>query len=324
MSSNDNTELRPVVPCDGPALKFEFPSFRVGVAEYPEGPTGCTVFHFPKPARTAVDMRGGAVGATGNFEANHAICLAGGSSYGLEAAAGVSAELFAQWAYTRDFGRIAAVSGAIIFDFRPRDNAIYPDTALGRLALREARPNWFPLGARGAGCSARCGRGPEQTGREASGQGGAFRRVGPTKIAAFSVVNSLGAIVDRQGRVVRGHLDRATGERRHYVEELERLRELGGAGSVTETPGGNTTLTVIITNQRLGRPALTQFARQVHTSMARVIQPFHTIFDGDVLYAVTTDEVDNPDLDEVGLGAEASEAVWDAVLSMVEVMGKQG
>lgn len=320
MITNDNTELKPVVPCDGPALEYDFPGFRVGVAEYPEGPTGCTVFHFAKPVATAVDMRGGAVGATGNHEINHAICLAGGSSYGLEAAAGVSAELFAQWGYPCEFDRIAAVSGAIIFDFRPRDNAIYPDKELGRLAVREARPNWFPLGARGAGCSARCGRGPEQKGREASGQGGAFRQIGPTRIAAFSVVNSLGAIVDRQGRVVRGHLDRATGRYYHYVEELVRLR---GAPAGGPCPGGNTTLTVVITNQRLCRKALTQFARQVHSSMARAIQPFHTIYDGDVLYAVTTDEVDNPDLDEVGLGAEAAEAVWDAVLSIVEVMEAQ-
>jgi len=320
MQTNDNTDLSPVVPSDGPVLEFDFPSFRVGVAEYPEGPTGCTVFHFPQPVATAVDQRGGAVGATGNHDVNHAICLAGGSSYGLEAAAGVSAELFAQWGYPKEFDRIAEVSGAIIYDFRPRDNAVYPDKELGRLALRTARVNWFPLGPRGAGCSARCGRGPEQTGREASGQGGAVRRIGPTRIAAFSVVNSLGAIVGRQGRVVRGHLDRATGERRHYTEELARLRAAGAEG---RTAGGNTTLTVVITNQRLGHRALRQFARQVHSSMARAIQPFHTIYDGDVLYAVTTSEVDNPRLDEVGLGAEAAEAVWDAVLSIAEVMGAQ-
>ena len=321
MRTNDNTELKAVVPSGGPTLEFDFPSFHVGVAEYPAGPTGCTVFRFLEPAATAVDQRGGAVGATGNHEINHAICLAGGSSYGLEAAAGVSAELFAQWGYPTEFDRIAEVSGAIIFDFRPRDNAIYADKELGRLAARTARPNWFPLGARGAGCSARCGRGPEQTGREASGQGGGFRRIGPTRIAAFCVVNSLGAIIDRQGRVVRGHLDRATGERRHYAEELARLRHARGGGAV---PVGNTTLTVVITNQRLERRPLTQLARQVHSAMARAIQPFHTIYDGDVLYAVTTGEVDNPDLDEVGLGVEAAEAVWDAVLALAAVMAGAG
>ena len=318
MLSNDNAELKGVVPAGGAVLEFDFPAFRVGVAEYAEGPTGCTVFHFGEPVATFVDARGGAVGATGNHEWNHAICLAGGSSYGLEAAAGVSAELLARCGYGTEFDQIAEVSGAIIFDFHSRDNAIYPDKELGRLALRTARPGWFPLGPRGAGCSAGCGRGPEKKGRQPSGQGGAFRQIGPTKVAAFSVVNSLGALCDRTGRVVRGHLDRDTGRHYHLVEELARLRDTGG---VARPAGGNTTLTVVVTNQRLEYRQLRQLARQVHSSMARAIQPFHTPFDGDVLYAVTTAEVDNPDLDDLSLGAEAAEAVWDAVLSIVEVMG---
>jgi len=323
MMNNDNTDLTPVVPEGGPVLAFDFPAFSVGVAEYAEGPTGCTVFRFPAPVKTAVDLRGGSIGSIGNREWNHAICLAGGSSYGLAAATGVAAELLARNGYATEPETIAAVSGAIIYDFRARENAIIADAALGRAAVRAARPNWFPLGPRGAGCSAMCGRGPEQTGREHSGQGGAFRRIGPTKIAAFTVVNALGAICDRQGRVIRGHRDPQTGEHRHYHEELDRIRRRG-AGGPPEATGGNTTLTVVITNQRLDRRQLTQFARQVHSSMARAIQPFHTIYDGDVFYGVTTDEIDNPDLDEVALGVEASEAVWDAILRLVEVMQDGG
>jgi L-aminopeptidase/D-esterase-like protein len=49
--------------------------------------------------------------------------------------------------------------------------------------------------------------------------------------------------------------------------------------------------------------------------MARAIQPFHTIYDGDVLWAVSTNEVDNPSLNDVALGALASEVAWDAVLN---------
>jgi hypothetical protein len=86
-------------------LKFDFPSFKVGVAEYEEGPTGCTVFHFPEGAATAIDVRGGNVGKIGDYEFNHAICLAGGSLPGLEAAA----ELWDRGAFARGhaacFGR---------------------------------------------------------------------------------------------------------------------------------------------------------------------------------------------------------------------------
>jgi hypothetical protein len=28
-------------------LRFDFPGLRVGIAEYEDGPTGCTVFHLP-------------------------------------------------------------------------------------------------------------------------------------------------------------------------------------------------------------------------------------------------------------------------------------
>jgi L-aminopeptidase/D-esterase-like protein len=49
-------------------LGFDFPSFKVGMAEYEEGPTGCTVFHFPEGAATAFDVRGGNVGKIGQDE----------------------------------------------------------------------------------------------------------------------------------------------------------------------------------------------------------------------------------------------------------------
>jgi L-aminopeptidase/D-esterase-like protein len=56
--------------------------------------------------------------------------------------------------------------------------------------------------------------------------------------------------------------------------------------------------------------------------MGRAIQPFHARFDGDVLFAVTTAEVDNPELDEISLGVLASEVAWDAVLASVPSDGQ--
>jgi L-aminopeptidase/D-esterase-like protein len=315
MITNDNSNLEPKIPAGGPTLTFDFPGLEIGVAEYAEGPTGCTVFHFPRGAATAVDSRGGSVGTVGNFEWNHALCLAGGSLYGLEAAAGVAAELFARRDYATNFEQIALVSGAIIYDFPRRKNALYPDKRLGRAALGAARPGVFPLGRHGAGCSASVGKGFDFTQGEPAGQGGAFWQAGPTKVAVFTVVNAIGAIVDRQGRVVRGHLDRATGERRHIIDDLQQRLAASGA---LNPPLGNTTLTVVVTNQKIHSNALRQLARQVHTSMGRAIQPFHTLFDGDTLYAVTTNAVENPALNEIALGVIASEAAWDAVLSAAD------
>jgi L-aminopeptidase/D-esterase-like protein len=310
MQSNETLAPVPRTELGGPALTFDFPGLRIGVAEYDEGPTGCTVFHFPRGASTAVDIRGGSVGTIGNYTWNNAICLAGGSLYGLEAASGVAAGILATRGYATGFDDIALVSGAIIYDFAGRANAIYPDIKLGRAALQAAREGMFPLGARGAGRSAHCGWDE----REPSGQGGAFRQVGPTRIAVFTVVNCIGAVVNRQGQVVKGNLSKQTGVRRSFIDVLEQRL---AAQADTKPAPGNTTLTVLVTNQKLAAHELTQLGRQVHTSMARAIQPFHTLYDGDVLYAVTTGEVENPALDAISVGVVASELAWDAVLQAV-------
>ena len=293
-------------------LELDFPRLGIGCAEYDEGPTGCTVFHFlPHGAACATDIRGGSPGQIGGYEWVHAISLAGGSLYGLEAAAGVAAEIFARRGYATGWTEIPLVSGAIIFDYGPRDTAVYPDKELGRAALRSARPGVFRLGARGAGRSATVGKTFGLLRGEQSGQGGAFRQLGPTRVAVFSVVNAVGAIVDRDGRVVRGHFDVETRARTPLLAGVEeRLAQLAP---------GNTTLTLVATNQRLERRALRQLGRQVHASMARAIQPFHALTDGDVLYAVTTDEVDNEAIDAVTLAVVASELAWDAVLAAVLV-----
>ena len=88
----------------------------------------------------------------------------------------------------------------------------------------------------------------------------------------------------------------------------------------TDAPHGNTTLTVVATNRRLGDRELRQLGRQVHASIARAIQPFHALTDGDVLFAAATQEVaDDPAVPYPVLAALACELAWDAVLSAVTV-----
>jgi 6-aminohexanoate-oligomer endohydrolase len=321
VANNDNTKLTPKVDLPGRKLTFDFPGVRIGCAEYDEGPTGCTVFHFPKQhANIVADVRGGSHASTfmdylseGGGTSMDAICLAGGSCYGLEAASGVAAEIYAARGYERAFGKIAAVTGAIIYDFRQR-NAIYPDKQLGRAALKAAVEGSFPLGPRGAGRSATCGKfSAPGYHYESAGQGGAFAQVRDIKIACFTVVNAVGSILDRAGNVVRGTVNDKTGQR-HSVRDIMQ-HEPSSPTTSTSQPGGNTTLSVVLTNRKLDGHSLRQLARQVHSSMARCIDPFHTISDGDILYAATTNEVTDDRLNFYRLGVLASETMWDAVLS---------
>ncbi len=256
-----------------------------------------------------MDIRGGATGVIGDYGFVHAIALAGGSLFGLEAASGVTAELLAQGGYNVHWSAIPLVSGGIVYDFGPRENSIYPDVRLGRVALQNARAGQFPLGARGAGASVTVGTGLTA---ETSGQGAAFRDFDGLKIFVCTVVNAVGVVFDRQGQVIQGNLDPVTGQRSRLVADLTGTR---GPDPGQEAAGVNTTLTVLVTNQTIRGHELTQLGRQVHSSMARAIQPFHTASDGDVLWTVATGQIQQEQWSPMALGMAASELAWDAVLA---------
>jgi len=318
-----NAQLRPT-PVEGEPraiLRHDFPGLTVGTAEYAEGPTGVTVMRLPAHARVATDFRGGSKGLSGGYDYVEAICFAGGSVYGFGAAAGVTEALLEERHNDVSFSRLALVNGAIIYDFSARNNAVIPDAALGRAALANAVEGGVPVGRVGAGVAATVGK-IDWARAEFAGQGAAYHEVAGIKLLVVTVVNAVGAILDREQRVVRGNYDPATGERRHPAADY--ATAFAGA-SVPPTAPGNTTITAVFTNVRLDDRALDQFAKQVHSSMHRAIQPFHTSQDGDVLFAITTDEIDFPlettakmgvhALMPSALGAIASEVAWDAVLS---------
>src|SRR5262249_60617258 len=93
----------------------------------------------------------------------------------------------------------------------------------------------FPLGAHGAGRSPTVGKVFDYEEGEPAGQGAAFRQLGETKVAVFTVVNAIGAIFDRDGTVVRGHYDRGTGLRRGLVPRVE--ARLAQGRSIRPPPG---------------------------------------------------------------------------------------
>lgn len=305
------------------SVAFDFPELRVGIAEYDAGPTGCTVLHVPGGADCALDVRGGAPGVFGgNFGYAHAICFAGGSLYGLEAATGVAAELFRQRGSV-NWTSIDLVSGAIIWDWTGRDNLIYPDKELGRQALLAAETGHCPVGARGAGRSATVGKfgygltPPLRS--EPSGQGAAFTEIGTTGVRLFmlTVVNAVGVIVNRDGEVVRGAIDPETGHRVHPREAADALAGVNDRAAREGLPTQNTTINALVTNVKLSPIELERLGKQVHTSMARAIRPFHAINDGDVFYTLSTGTVESTAISNFALTEIACDLAWDAVLNAV-------
>ncbi|NJS40743.1 MAG: hypothetical protein HC783_19050 [Rhodobacteraceae bacterium] len=185
-----------------------------------------------------------------------------------------------------------------------------PDAETGAQALRTAVEGRFACGAHGAGVMARQGSfwGYELP----SGQGGGLRQCGDVIVAAFVVANSLGLIVDRNGGCISAeHLPpgQATIAAQAARLPLDRTNQ-------TLNPA-NTTISVIVTNAILPLSALQRLAVQTHSSMGRAIQPFACPFDGDTLFATSTNAVPLEGLDEAELGWLAGEAMWDALLSVV-------
>jgi L-aminopeptidase/D-esterase-like protein len=317
---NDDAARTPTSGSGRDVVEFDFPGVRVGTAEYADGPTGVTVVEFDGGARTAIDDRGGAVGITGRYGYNSAIALTGGSVQGLAAASGVTDAIMAEQGRKTGFADLVAVSGACIYDFAVRDNAIVPDNALGRAAHANARAGQVPIGRVGAGVAASCGKmSPSST--EWAGQGAAFVQVGDLKVLAIVVVTAGGVVLDRDGRVLRGNLQ-SDGTRRHPITDSLLAFDGEGQDAAPAFQRGNTTISTVVTNAKLNDIDLRQLATQVHSSMHRAIQPFHTALDGDTLFLATTDEVELPSYDPrqtlspsvASVGAIASEVMWNAII----------
>jgi 6-aminohexanoate-oligomer endohydrolase len=309
-------------------MNFTFPGIKIGIAENPAGPTGCTVITLPQFSLLTADIRGGSPGTVMGMDGEvDAVCFAGGSLYGLEAAAGVTAGIASERGWPIVPELIPIVRGAIIYDYHGRVTTTAPDKALGLAAHHAAVAGSFPTGRVGAGRSATVGKmgkslGHEEIRSEPGGQGAAFGEfvVGEQEFRIFvcTVVNALGGIVDRSGTVVRGHVD-AAGKRWRAAE----IYAAGNPAPAPAQPKGNTTVSLVVTNCGCPDFFARQAARQIHTSMARAIDPFHTQDDGDVLYFVRTADAIWPTPKHwpaatTQIGILGSELMWDAILAACE------
>jgi L-aminopeptidase/D-esterase-like protein len=254
------------------------PGVSVGHWSDREAKTGCTVVLFDHLAWAAVDIRGAAPGTRETELLRHghlvqradAILLTGGSAFGLAAADGVVRFLARQnRGYGMPAGPIPIVPAAVLYDLGV-GHAIWPDAAAGEAACLAAKPlPEMERGQVGAGTGAMTGklwgrphaRGGVGYGRESWAAG---------SVSAVVVVNAVGEVVDPS---------QAAGDRRRDIPWND-----GSAG-----PGASTTLAVVIVEGPADQAALARCAVAAHDGFARAIRPCHTIFDGDIVFAVATD-----------------------------------
>lgn len=149
------------------------------------------------------------------------------------------------------------------------------------------------------------------------GLGSASRPFGSAGVVgAIAVTNSLGNIVDRDGRVIAGThdadgraLDAAT-----YLQENPQV-------SRTESLSTATTLVVVATNAALDKTQCAKVARMAQAGLARAVHPAFTSNDGDVVIVLANGgHVASVDT----IGIIAAEAVADAIRDSVRQATSRG
>jgi L-aminopeptidase/D-esterase-like protein len=296
----------------------------VGNAEDEAVRTGVTVVLPSRAALAAVDVRGGAPGTreteclrpTSLVERIDAICLAGGSAFGLDAAGGV-----VQWLASQGRGfpigefRVPIVPAAILFDLGNGGDKNWGDEppyrVLGRKAAAAAATD-FRLGNAGAGYGAAAGR--------LKGGLGSASAVAADGLAVGAViaVNCVGAAT-------------MPGSARLWAADYAQGDELGRqppppAGPLSlEIPlesrlGGHTVIGVVATNARLDKAEAQRIAMMAHDGLARAVRPVHTPLDGDTIFVLSAGDHRPPEARPLALarlGSLAADCVARAVARAV-------
>ncbi|HEY7586063.1 MAG TPA: P1 family peptidase [Candidatus Deferrimicrobiaceae bacterium] len=284
--------------------------------------SGVTVLRFPQGAVGTADIRGEAAG-TRQMDSllrphpagrMHALVLAGGSAYGLDAAAGVMRFLEeAGVGFPTPGGVVPIVPTAVIYDLGFGDPSFRPTPEMGHAAASRASSAPPARGSVGAGAGATVGK-AFGIGRAMKGGFGTASEGGGGSIAgACAVVNAFGDVVDPQtGEWIAGAREEDL-KRPAWTEK--RFREGFRREPFSQ---GNTTLAAVAVAERLSREELMAVARMAHGALSRAIRPVHTPMDGDIVVALSTglSERRGNVMQAAMLGARALEkAVMDAVRS---------
>lgn len=304
----------------------ELPGFKFGNAQNFAAATGCTVILCPDGAVAGVDVRGGAPGTRETdllrpenlVEKIHAVMLAGGSAFGLDAASGVMRYLEASGVgFDVGVARVPIVAGAVLFDLPCGDARVRPDAAMGYAACAAAGPEDFLAGSVGAGTGATVGKVFGMEHAMKGGLGHYCAQAGDLIVGAVVAVNCLGDVVDASGQILAGARRWETAEFMNSETGL-----IKKAADSAPSFAGNTTIGVIVTNARMTKAQTNKLASMAHDGYARAMRPAHTLLDGDTIFAMSQGEIE-ADLSAVGTMAAAvmAEAVWRAVRAAETLAG---
>jgi L-aminopeptidase/D-esterase-like protein len=295
----------------------DIPGIRVGHASDLKALTGCTVILCEKGAVGGIDLCGPATG-TREIDALafhhlvdkiHAVLLAGGSAFGLDAAGGVMAYLEEKKkGFDVGMTRVPIVPTAVIFDFGIGDYRVRPDPRMGYEACLNASKR-VDEGSVGVGTGATVGK---LFGIERAMKGGvgtsSIRGPRGLVVGALSVVNAFGDVLNPySGQILAGarksKKSTQPADSSKWIKQGVSRRQFG-LPLPSSSSAFNTTLGVIATNAHFSKKEIHQVAQIAHSGLAKVISPLHSTFDGDLLFAISYGEK-KADVNTVGLLGEA-------------------
>lgn len=296
----------------------DVPGLEVGHAQNEQALTGCTVVLCRQGAVAGVDVRGGAPGTRETDLLNpvnmvpqvHAIVLAGGSAFGLEAATGVMRYLEEQHiGFKTPDAEVPIVPAAILYDLNLGQASVRPDAAMGYLAATQASAAPPAEGNVGAGTGASVGKMRGMPYAMKAGVGTWSMDLNGLVIGALVAVNAVGDVVDPQtGRIVAGLRSGST------LNWMKRNQAHTAIHS-------NTVIGVVATNAKLTKAEATKVAQMAQDGLAQSIRPAHTQFDGDTIFALATGE---RRADITPVGAFAAEVLARAIVRAVKTARSAG
>ncbi|HET7527964.1 MAG TPA: P1 family peptidase [Burkholderiaceae bacterium] len=284
-------------------------------------PTGCTVVLCEAGVVCGVDVRGAAPGtretdllAPGNLvDRVHALLLAGGSAFGLDAASGVMRWLDEHGhGFTVGPARVPIVPAAVLFDLWLGDARIRPDANAGFAACEAASAQAPAQGSIGAGAGATVGKLFGIAHAMKGGIGSASIEVNGVCVAALVAVNAAGDVIDPStARVL-------AGSRQHDGRTPRRITAALARGVMPPNilAAAATTIGIVATDAALDKAQCTRLATMSHDGLARCIDPVHTASDGDTMFALATGGSRSA-LPLTVLGPLAAEVTQRAVLNGV-------
>jgi len=309
----------------------------VGHAQDAEALTGCSVVICRRGAVAGVDVRGGAPGTRETdlldpvnlVRKAHAILLAGGSAYGLDAAGGVMRYLEEKKiGFNTGVAKVPIVPAAILYDLSLGRADVRPDAAMGYRAAAAASSEAPVEGNVGVGTGASVGK--MFGGRLAmkAGVGTASLDIGGgMTVGALVAVNAWGDVIDPHSNTIVAGLRSGkvgplrVGRKEPFADTLAMMKTAVGRGVLGLAGRANTVIGVVATDARLTKAQATKVAQMAQDGIARTIRPAHTMLDGDVIFALSTG---TRKADVSSVGAFAAEAVAEAILRAVRMSGPAG